>query len=48
MRRGGGRAERATFVIGQDGRVLEVVRSEIRMNVHADKALGDALRVSAG
>jgi len=47
VRRGGGRAKRSTFVIGQDSRVLEVIRSELRMNVHADKAL-DALRVSAG
>ena len=39
--------QRATFVIGQDGRVIDVIRSEIRMNVHADKAL-EALRVSAG
>jgi peroxiredoxin Q/BCP len=30
---------RATFVIDTDRRVLEVVRSEIRMNVHADRAL---------
>lgn len=47
VRRSGGRAKRATFVIGQDSRVLEVIRSELRMNVHADRAL-DALRVSAG
>jgi len=30
---------RATFVIDTDRRVLEVIRSEIRMNVHADRAL---------
>ena len=47
VRRGGGRAKRATFVIGQDARVIEVIRSEIRMNVHADKAL-EAIRVAAG
>ncbi len=35
--------KRATFVIGQDRTVLEVVRSELRMNTHADKALA-ALR----
>jgi len=35
--------KRATFVIDTDRRVLEVVRSELRMNVHADKAL-EALR----
>ncbi|MEV8596069.1 peroxiredoxin [Streptomyces sp. NPDC052012] len=34
---------RATFVIGQDRTVLEVVRSELRMNTHADRALA-ALR----
>jgi len=34
---------RATFVIDTDRRVLEVIRSEIRMNVHADRAL-EALR----
>ena len=31
--------KRVTFVIGTDRRILEVVRSEIRMDVHADKAL---------
>jgi len=35
--------KRVTFVIDTDRRVLEVVKSEIRMSVHADKAL-DALR----
>jgi peroxiredoxin Q/BCP len=35
--------KRATFVIDSDGRILDVVRSEVRMNVHADRAL-DALR----
>jgi thioredoxin-dependent peroxiredoxin len=34
---------RQTFVIGQDRRVLEVIKSELRMSVHADKALA-ALR----
>ncbi|GHE23858.1 peroxiredoxin [Streptomyces capillispiralis] len=34
---------RATFVIDRDRTVLEVVRSEVRMNVHADRALA-ALR----
>jgi peroxiredoxin Q/BCP len=38
-----GSTKRVTFVIGQDQRVIEVVRSEIRMNAHADKAL-EALR----
>jgi thioredoxin-dependent peroxiredoxin len=35
-------AKRVTFVIDQDRRVVEVIKSEIRMNVHADRAL-DAL-----
>ncbi|GAB2803491.1 peroxiredoxin [Streptomyces chlorus] len=35
--------KRVTFVIGQERTVLEVVRSELRMNVHADRALA-ALR----
>ncbi|MCX2927151.1 peroxiredoxin [Streptomyces sp. NEAU-W12] len=35
--------KRVTFVIGQDRTVIEVVRSELRMNVHADRALA-ALR----
>ena len=35
--------KRVTFVIGQDRTVLEVVRSELRMNTHADRAL-DVLR----
>ncbi|WP_086558876.1 peroxiredoxin [Streptomyces africanus] len=35
--------KRTTFVIGQDRTVLDVVRSELRMNVHADRALA-ALR----
>ena len=34
---------RQTFVIGTDRRVLEVIKSELRMAVHADKAL-DVLR----
>ncbi|GGV41389.1 peroxiredoxin [Streptomyces griseoflavus] len=35
--------KRATFVIGRDRTVLEAVRSELRMNTHADRALA-ALR----
>lgn len=31
--------KRVTFVIDQDRRVLEAVRSELRMNAHADRAL---------
>jgi peroxiredoxin Q/BCP len=38
--------KRATFVIGTDLRVLDVIRSEVRMNVHADRAL-EALRAAA-
>ncbi|RRQ68064.1 peroxiredoxin [Streptomyces griseofuscus] len=34
---------RVTFVIAEDRTVLEIVRSELRMNTHADKALA-ALR----
>ncbi|MEV7282493.1 peroxiredoxin [Streptomyces sp. NPDC093111] len=35
--------KRVTFVIDQDRKVLEVVRSELRMSAHADRALA-ALR----
>lgn len=35
--------KRVTFVIAEDRTVLEVVRSELRMNAHADRAL-EALR----
>jgi len=35
--------KRVTFVIAQDHTVLEIVRSELRMNTHADRALA-ALR----
>jgi peroxiredoxin Q/BCP len=38
--------KRATFVIGTDLRVLDVIRSEVRMNIHADRAL-EALRAAA-
>ncbi|WP_395104999.1 peroxiredoxin [Actinomadura sp. SCN-SB] len=38
--------KRQTFVIDTDRRVLAVVKSEIRMNVHADRAL-EALRARA-
>jgi thioredoxin-dependent peroxiredoxin len=31
--------KRATFVIGADGVILEVISSEFRMNKHADEAL---------
>ncbi|MFF3755839.1 peroxiredoxin [Streptomyces sp. NPDC002185] len=35
--------KRVTFVIGRDQRVREVIRSELRMSAHADRALA-ALR----
>jgi peroxiredoxin Q/BCP len=37
--------KRQTFVIDTDRTVLEVIKSEVRMSVHADKAL-EALRAS--
>ncbi|MER6734302.1 peroxiredoxin [Streptomyces puniciscabiei] len=40
-------SKRVTFVIAQDRTVLEVVRSELRMNTHADRALA-ALRAHRG
>ncbi|MEU9141795.1 peroxiredoxin [Streptomyces sp. NPDC048404] len=39
--------KRVTFVIAKDRTVLEVVRSELRMSVHADRALA-ALRDHQG
>ncbi|OIJ93388.1 peroxiredoxin [Streptomyces monashensis] len=39
--------KRVTYVIAQDRTVLEVVRSELRMNTHADRALA-ALRAHQG
>lgn len=39
--------KRVTFVVAQDRTVLEVVRSELRMNTHADRALA-ALRAHRG
>ena len=38
--------KRQTFVIGTDRRVLGVVRSEVRMDLHADRAL-EILRAAA-
>jgi len=38
--------KRATFVIGPDLRVIDVIQSEVRMNIHADRAL-QALKASA-
>ncbi|MFI5687978.1 peroxiredoxin [Streptomyces sp. NPDC051636] len=39
--------KRVTFVIAEDRTVLEVVRSELRMNTHADRALA-AVRTHRG
>ena len=39
--------KRATFVIGPDLRVIDVIQSEVRMNVHADRAL-EALQALLG
>ena len=32
-------SKRTTFVIASDGRILDVIRSELNMQVHADRAL---------
>ena len=42
-----GPVKRATFIIDKDRRILDVVKSEINMNVHADRAL-TALRARVG
>jgi peroxiredoxin Q/BCP len=39
--------KRVTFVIAEDRKILEVVRSELRMSQHADRALA-ALRAHRG
>lgn len=39
--------KRRTFVIGTDRRIVEVIKSEVRMTVHADRALA-ALRNHVG
>lgn len=46
-RRGPLPPKRATFVIDTDTRILTVIRSELNMHTHADKALA-ALRAHAG
>ena len=38
--------KRATFVIGPDLKIIEVIQSEVRMNVHADRAL-EVLKANA-
>ena len=40
--------KRATFVIGTDGKILAVIASEVRMNVHADRALEVLRAATAG
>jgi peroxiredoxin Q/BCP len=37
---------RATFVIGQDQRIAEVIRSELSMTVHADRSLEALARLA--
>ncbi len=39
--------KRATFVIGQDLKVVDLIQSEVRMNVHADRALASLKQLSA-
>jgi len=39
------KVKRATFVIGHDRRILDVISSEVSMNAHADRALA-VLRVA--
>jgi peroxiredoxin Q/BCP len=39
--------KRVTFVIGQDRQILDVIKSEVRMSVHADRALETLKKVSA-
>jgi thioredoxin-dependent peroxiredoxin len=38
--------KRATFVISPDLKIIEVIQSEVRMNVHADRAL-EVLKANA-
>jgi thioredoxin-dependent peroxiredoxin len=40
--------KRATFVIGSDGLLVEVISSELNMDVHADKALEALEALRAG
>lgn len=40
------KVKRATFVIGRDRRILDVISSEVLMNTHADRAL-EVLRENA-
>ena len=40
--------KRATFVIAPDGRIASVIQSEVRMHVHADRALDAVAKLRAG
>jgi len=40
------KVRRTTFVIGTDQRIIEIINSELSMNVHADRALAALSRVS--
>jgi thioredoxin-dependent peroxiredoxin len=40
------KVKRSTFVIGRDRKIVEIINSEINMNVHAERAL-DALKALA-
>jgi peroxiredoxin Q/BCP len=41
------KVKRSTFVIGRDRKIVDIINSEINMNVHAQRAL-DALKTLAG
>ena len=43
-----GPVKRSTFVIDKDLRLIEVIRSEVNMNSHADKALAVLRARAAG
>jgi peroxiredoxin Q/BCP len=39
--------KRATFVIGRDRKIAAIIQSEVRMNLHADRALEAVTKLSA-
>jgi peroxiredoxin Q/BCP len=39
--------KRATFVIGRDRKIAAIIQSEVRMNVHADRALEAVSKLAA-
>jgi len=39
--------KRATFVIGRDRKIAAIIQSEVRMNVHADRALEAVTKLTA-